>query len=72
MHIFIAGPWGEVLTVFKKPFFKNCPLEFGPFFYSWTARRGTYRQGCQMACFQTKNHDLGKVWRVLQWKMLAC
>jgi hypothetical protein len=27
------------------------------------------KQGCQMACFQT---NLGKFWRVLQWKMLVC
>jgi hypothetical protein len=27
-------------------------------------------QGCQMVCFQTKNTNLGKFWRVLQWKML--
>jgi hypothetical protein len=27
------------------------------------------RQGCQMVCFQTKNPDLGKFWRVLDWKM---
>jgi hypothetical protein len=26
--------------------------------------------GCQMAYFQTKNPNLGKFWRVLQWKML--
>jgi hypothetical protein len=25
----------------------------------------------QMAYFQTKNPDLGKFWRVLQWKMLV-
>jgi hypothetical protein len=28
-------------------------------------------QGCQMACFQTKNPNLGKFWRLLQWKMLV-
>jgi hypothetical protein len=28
-------------------------------------------QGCQMVCFQTKNPDLGKFWRVLQWKILV-
>jgi hypothetical protein len=29
-------------------------------------------QGCLMACFQTKNpKNLGKFWRVLQWKMLV-
>jgi hypothetical protein len=27
--------------------------------------------GCQMDCFQTKNPNLGKIWRVLQWKMLV-
>jgi hypothetical protein len=32
----------------------------------------TYRekvQGCQVVCFQTKNPDLGKFWRALDWKM---
>jgi hypothetical protein len=28
-------------------------------------------QGCQMVCFQTKNQNLGKFWRVSQWKMLV-
>jgi hypothetical protein len=28
-------------------------------------------QGSQMVCFQTKNSNLGKFWRVLQWKMLV-
>jgi hypothetical protein len=28
------------------------------------------QQGCQMVCFQNKNPNLGKLWRVLQWKML--
>jgi hypothetical protein len=28
-------------------------------------------QGCQMVCFQTKNANLGKFWKVLQWKMLV-
>jgi hypothetical protein len=31
----------------------------------------TIVQGCQMVCFQTKNSDLGKFWRVLQWKILV-
>jgi hypothetical protein len=26
-------------------------------------------QGCQMVYFQTKNRNLGKFWRVLQWRM---
>jgi hypothetical protein len=25
----------------------------------------------QMVCFQTKNPNLGKFWRVLQWKMMV-
>jgi hypothetical protein len=28
-------------------------------------------QGCQMAYFQTKNPNLGKFWRDMQWKMLV-
>jgi hypothetical protein len=28
-------------------------------------------QGCQMVCFQTKNPNLGKFWRALEWKMLV-
>jgi hypothetical protein len=27
-------------------------------------------QGCQVVYFHTKNPNLGKFWRVLQWKML--
>jgi hypothetical protein len=27
-------------------------------------------QGCQIVYFQTKNPNLGKFWRVFQWKML--
>jgi hypothetical protein len=30
----------------------------------------TQTQGCQMVCFQTKNLNLGKFWRALDWKML--
>jgi hypothetical protein len=28
-------------------------------------------QGCQMVCFQTKNPNLDKFWRALDWKMLT-
>jgi hypothetical protein len=28
-------------------------------------------QGCQMVCFQSKNTNLGKFWRVLQGKILV-
>jgi hypothetical protein len=31
----------------------------------------SWKQGCQMAYFQTKNPDLGKFWSVLLWKMLV-
>jgi hypothetical protein len=31
---------------------------------------GTYAQGCQMVYFQTKNYNLGKFGRALDWKML--
>jgi hypothetical protein len=27
-------------------------------------------QGCWMVYFQTKNSNLGKFWRTLEWKML--
>jgi hypothetical protein len=27
--------------------------------------------GCLMFCFQTKNTNLGKFWRVLRWNMLV-
>jgi hypothetical protein len=27
-------------------------------------------QGCQMVSFQTKNPNLGKFWRTLEWKLL--
>jgi hypothetical protein len=30
------------------------------------------RLGCQMVCFQTKNPNLGKFWRALEWIMLLC
>jgi hypothetical protein len=29
------------------------------------------KQGCQMVCFQTKNPNLGKFWKALEWKMLV-
>jgi hypothetical protein len=30
----------------------------------------TALQGCQMVCLQTKNPNLGKFWRFMQWKIL--
>jgi hypothetical protein len=32
---------------------------------------GAWFQCCQMVYFQTKNPDLGKFWKVLQWKTLV-
>jgi hypothetical protein len=29
------------------------------------------KQGCQMAHFQTKNPNYGKIWRALYWKILS-
>jgi hypothetical protein len=41
----------------------------------WTSRIFSachdWSQGCQMVCCQTQNPNLGKFWRVLQWKMLV-
>jgi hypothetical protein len=34
------------------------------------SRPGSPTQGCQLVCFQTKNSNLGKVWRALEWKVL--
>jgi hypothetical protein len=40
-------------------------------FPDFLQNEGCGDQGCQMACFQTKNPNLGKFWRVLQWKMFV-
>jgi hypothetical protein len=37
----------------------------GPKMASWVV------QGCQMVCFQTKNPNLVKFWRVLLWEILV-
>jgi hypothetical protein len=34
-----------------------------------TTVRPCFKQRCQMVCFQTKNHNLGKLYRALDWKM---
>jgi hypothetical protein len=33
-------------------------------------QQNVFTQGCQMVSFQTKNPNLGKFWRALDWKML--
>jgi hypothetical protein len=37
---------------------------------SWIACLCSSGQGCQMVCFQTKNPNLGKIFRASDWKML--
>jgi hypothetical protein len=32
--------------------------------------KSLFHQGCQMVSFQTKNPNLGKFWKALDWKML--
>jgi hypothetical protein len=51
-----------ILLLFLFCFFKNT--------YGWPGWGAN--QGCQMVCFQTKNPNLGKFWRALDWKMLIC
>jgi hypothetical protein len=46
---------------------KNVERKNGHNFFDRTT---TNEQGCQMVSFQTKNPNLGKFWRVLDWKML--
>jgi hypothetical protein len=49
-------------------------LKLSRFFKTTTLYLGgirSHNQGCQMADFPTKNPNLGKFWRDLQWKMLV-
>jgi hypothetical protein len=39
--------------------------------FSCRVASATVAQGCQMVCFQTKNPNLCKFLRFLQWKILA-
>jgi hypothetical protein len=41
------------------------------FFLSQFFLACVFDQGCQMVCFQTRNPNLGKFWRVSQWKMMV-
>jgi hypothetical protein len=36
-----------------------------------TSKLRRLEQGCKLEYFQTKNHNLGKFWRVLRWKILV-
>jgi hypothetical protein len=44
---------------------------FGVLYQEKSGNPGPKAQGCQMVCFQTKNPNLGKFWRALEWKMLV-
>jgi hypothetical protein len=44
---------------------------FSDTFWSWRVYDHRLLQGCHMVCFQTKNPNLGKFWRFLQWKTLV-
>jgi hypothetical protein len=53
----------------SEDFFRGHHLNVNIF---WSvALRSTCLRGCQTANFQTKNPNLGKFWRVLQWRMLV-
>jgi hypothetical protein len=51
---------------FEKDYFMFC---FTNKYFAFMFR--CFVQGCQMVCFQTKNPDLGKFWRALEWMEMA-
>jgi hypothetical protein len=71
--------FSSMKSVHCRPFMKNCFIiliisltpcrerscsEFNSF-------RRARHQGCQMVYFKTKNPNLGKFWRVLEWERLV-
>jgi hypothetical protein len=55
----------RLISVFRSAMFsKFCG------WFSWLLSNGnlvrSWQQGCQMVCFQTKNPNLGKIWRALE------
>jgi hypothetical protein len=50
----------------RNALFRSCRLA-EPFHANLS---GPADQGCQMVSFQTKNPNLGKLWRALHWRML--
>jgi hypothetical protein len=44
------------------------PRQFGESDKSKDLAKRLSKQGCQMVYFETKNYNLGKFWRILQWK----
>jgi hypothetical protein len=53
----------------SKPSFSHIPIHANNS-ESFSSRGSLMVQGCQMVCFQTKNPNLGKFWRALDWKKL--
>jgi hypothetical protein len=63
------------LHIFQHRYSKHHPftafLTFGEVSNNLTALNCTHHgQGCQMVYLQTKNPNLGKFWRALDWKFL--
>jgi hypothetical protein len=79
---FYAGPFSEMYLrnsignncfLFGGSAEDSCRLR-GPKYVCWREQKNVIwalEQGCQMVCFQTKNPNLGKLWRFLQSKTLA-
>jgi hypothetical protein len=68
----LSGQRSEDISA-KRGFFLILPLapSCQQVFCSWFLCASAMGQGCQMVYFQTKSPNLGKFWRVLQWKMLV-
>jgi hypothetical protein len=66
-------PKQRFYSILETSFPKGIPVKMGMKSKHWEAKRQTKcpLQGCQMVYFQTKNSDLGKFWRTLQWMMLV-
>jgi hypothetical protein len=60
----------KILTLFSTKTYTDYRLQLVVGGCVCLQEAGTH-QGCPMVCFQTKNPNLGKFWRVLQWKMLV-
>jgi hypothetical protein len=71
--------WYFVPRKIWQPCFRRKPKYFDVEFCQITPRPSfidllvfIQNQGCEMVYFQTKNTNLGKFWRALEWKMLVC
>jgi hypothetical protein len=52
-------------------FWMNGSLGMSKIYFTLRNAIGRWKQGCQMVYFRTRNTNLGKFRRVLQWKMLV-